>query len=206
MVASRASKLMQYVNWRVRVTLSDTRYLVGTLMAFDRHLNLVLADTEEFRIIINKKEHTSREEKRVLGFIILRGGTVVSILPETPPPPKSKTGPLPGAGLGRAIPAVRGAPPPALAPGLAGPVRGIGGPMPAAMMPIPGFPGMPPPPPPPAGFAPAGRGGFAPSVIPPPGAMFGMPPPPPLPTGGFAQPPPPPGFARGMPPPPPPPQ
>jgi small nuclear ribonucleoprotein B and B' len=213
MVASRASKLMQYINWRVRVTLSDTRYLVGTLMAFDRHLNVVLADTEEFRLIINKKEHSVREEKRVLGFIVLRGGTVVSIVPETAPPPKSTK--LPGAGVGRAVPTMRGAPPPpalvgAPIPGLAGPVRGIGGPAPAAMMPMAGF-NAPPPPPIAPGFmgappAAPGRGGFAPSAIPPPPAMFGMPPPP----GGFAPPPgfgrvpPPPGFSRGIPPPPPP--
>ena len=46
--------MLQYINWRVRITIQDTRMLVGTFLAFDRHLNMVLADTEEFRRIIPK--------------------------------------------------------------------------------------------------------------------------------------------------------
>lgn len=38
---SRSSKMLQYVNYRMRITILDGRVLVGTLMAFDRHLNLV---------------------------------------------------------------------------------------------------------------------------------------------------------------------
>lgn len=33
--------MLQYVNYRMRITILDGRVLVGTLMAFDRHLNLV---------------------------------------------------------------------------------------------------------------------------------------------------------------------
>lgn len=33
--------MLQYVNYRMRITILDGRTLVGTLMAFDRHLNLV---------------------------------------------------------------------------------------------------------------------------------------------------------------------
>ena len=47
---SRSGKFMQWINYRVRVQLTDTsncRFLVGTLIAFDKHMNLVLADTEE---------------------------------------------------------------------------------------------------------------------------------------------------------------
>ena len=46
---------MQFINWRMRVAISDTRSLVGTFMAFDRHMNLVLADCEEYRVIKGKK-------------------------------------------------------------------------------------------------------------------------------------------------------
>jgi small nuclear ribonucleoprotein (snRNP)-like protein len=56
---------MAYVNWRMRITISDTRQLVGTFLAFDRHMNLVLADTEEYRKIKPKKgkrRQNTREE------------------------------------------------------------------------------------------------------------------------------------------------
>lgn len=50
---------MQYVNYRMRVTVSDTRSIVGSFLAFDRHLNLVLADCEEFRRIKGTKGEAS---------------------------------------------------------------------------------------------------------------------------------------------------
>lgn len=113
------------------MVLSDTRYLIGTFMAFDKHMNVVLADTEEFRRIKPKgKGAQPREEKRVLGFLILRGESVVSMTPETPPVPKPKM-PLPGVqgGPGVARPMGRGAPP--MPPqGMGAPPRPAGGPMP----------------------------------------------------------------------------
>lgn len=38
--------MLQYVNYRMRITILDGRVLVGTLMAFDRHLNLVRVSLE----------------------------------------------------------------------------------------------------------------------------------------------------------------
>lgn len=130
-------------------------------------MNLVLADTEEFRRIKRKSKPQAgpanaplveAEEKRSLGLTIVRGAQVVSCSVEGPPAadPSARLGTAgPGAaatlaaGPGISKPAGRGLP-----VGLGGPAAGVGGPPPPGGFGFPpgGFPGAPPP-----GFA--GRGG-----------------------------------------------
>lgn len=81
------------INWRIKVTLNDGRTLTGQMLAFDKHMNLVLADCEEFKRIRPKKKQgddkdapTMQEQKRTLGLVILRGEIVVSFSVEGPPP------------------------------------------------------------------------------------------------------------------------
>jgi small nuclear ribonucleoprotein (snRNP)-like protein len=33
--------MLQYINWRMRIQISETRTLLGTFMAYDKHMNLV---------------------------------------------------------------------------------------------------------------------------------------------------------------------
>jgi small nuclear ribonucleoprotein (snRNP)-like protein len=56
----------------VLVTLKGDKQFVGTLLAFDIHINLVLE---------NVKEMENNEIKRSLGLTFLRGDTIIFISP-----------------------------------------------------------------------------------------------------------------------------
>lgn len=125
-------------------------------------MNLVLADTEEFRRVRRKPTKgaaqsapgsaapplVEAEEKRILGLIILRGTQVISTSFESKGPGD------PAGRLNANVPGAPGAAPPTLAAGpgisrpagrglpigLTGPAAGVGGPAPPTGFP-PGFPG-----------------------------------------------------------------
>lgn len=91
-------RLETLVNYKVRVTTSNTSTFVGTLVSYDKYMNLVLSECEEFRLmkksknyLDNKKVDTEvdaskvREQKRLLGLVILRGENVISVVAESAP-------------------------------------------------------------------------------------------------------------------------
>jgi small nuclear ribonucleoprotein B and B' len=78
--------MYQYINYRMKVTIQDSRTLVGKFLAFDKYMNIVLGDCEEYRKIITKGKNVEKTQKRMLGLVLLRGENVVSLTVESPPP------------------------------------------------------------------------------------------------------------------------
>ncbi|MBI4453126.1 small nuclear ribonucleoprotein [Candidatus Woesearchaeota archaeon] len=59
-------------NKRVMIELKNGKQLIGSLNAFDIHINVVLTDAEE---------RQDGEVKRKLGVVFLRGDTIILISP-----------------------------------------------------------------------------------------------------------------------------
>lgn len=151
-----SSKLGKFVNWRMKITISEKRSFIGTFLAFDKHMNIVLVDAEETRKI-KTKAGEEKELKRPLGLIILRGEHVISVTVDAPPLPKPKlpifkvpqgqTIATPGPRLGQQTTAPTAQAPPVAPMGLVGHIAMTmpGGMPPMGMAPMPGMmPGMPP--------------------------------------------------------------
>ncbi len=58
---------------RVLIELKNGKQIIGTLKAFDIHINTVLENAEE---------HENGELKRKIGLVFIRGDTIVMISPE----------------------------------------------------------------------------------------------------------------------------
>lgn len=134
----KSSKMLALVNYRMRVTLQDGRALVGVFMAFDKHMNMILGECEEFRQVKAKRgggsDKKPAEQRRYLGLVLLRGENVVSLSVAGPPKPRKVPERRGTAGTARGV--GRGSLPPQV------PAAGRLGMPPAGMMGI----GLPPAP------------------------------------------------------------
>lgn len=146
----KASRMMNWLEYRVRVNTEDGRVLVGTLLAFDKYLNLVLSDCEEFRQVrmkVDQKKndpkkaaaanvYVERTVKKVLGLTLLRGEVVCGVTAEAPPAHAvAKKAMQPGPGRSAPVGRGSGVATTGGGSGLTGAVRGVGGPSGRDMMP-----------------------------------------------------------------------
>ncbi|KAI9821615.1 MAG: hypothetical protein M1832_003289 [Thelocarpon impressellum] len=127
MAQNKQGKMANLINYRMRVTLADGRQMTGSMLAFDKHMNLVLADTEEFRRVKSKPGKSAAppppgssapalvetEQKRTLGLTIVRGTHIISLSVESPPPadPSARLGTsAPGGGAAAVNPTLGAGP------------------------------------------------------------------------------------------------
>lgn len=96
----RKARLASLLNFKVRVTMTNSSQFIGTLLSFDKYMNVVLGECEEFRLTKkslidlrkqgkqNKRlldESKITEQKRLLGLVILRGEGIISVVVEAAP-------------------------------------------------------------------------------------------------------------------------
>jgi small nuclear ribonucleoprotein B and B' len=102
--APHRSKMLQYINTAIVVSLTDGRKMAGTFLAYDKFMNVVLSDAVETKEGKGGELHT-----RELGLVLLRGDHVASITTEAGAAKAARKAPAGVPGAGSAVPAGRGA-------------------------------------------------------------------------------------------------
>lgn len=68
--------MISLLQCRIRVTLDDDSTMVGRLLSYDGHQNLILSDAERERA---SKKDATKVLRETVGLIFIRGKSVVSI-------------------------------------------------------------------------------------------------------------------------------
>jgi small nuclear ribonucleoprotein B and B' len=55
------------------------------MMAFDKHMNVVLSEADEFRFVKGRHGEPDKEQKRAMGMMLIRGDNVVNLNAEAAP-------------------------------------------------------------------------------------------------------------------------
>lgn len=95
---AQKSRLADLLHYRIRALTHDGRAYVGELLAFDAHMNLVLAECVEHRVpntqlqILKNKTSSPDDgpahpklDTRTLGLVVLRGDQVLTTVVESAP-------------------------------------------------------------------------------------------------------------------------
>ncbi|KAG0688293.1 hypothetical protein C6P40_001157 [Pichia californica] len=95
---AKNTRLETLINFKVSVRTSNKSTFVGTLLSYDKFMNLVLTECEEFRLQQKSKKYLEqvkdnqdvdqskiKEQKRLLGLVILRGENIVSVVAQAAP-------------------------------------------------------------------------------------------------------------------------
>jgi len=65
--------LKKFINKRINIVTKNYDRINGRLLAYDKFMNLILSDVEEYA----KDKKNSQEIKRVLGLMVLRGSEII---------------------------------------------------------------------------------------------------------------------------------
>lgn len=71
--------MLYHINKVLRILTDDGRELIGKLLVFDKHMNVVLSNVTEKRNLTKKMKKEGVDPTRQLGLILLRGEHVVSV-------------------------------------------------------------------------------------------------------------------------------
>ncbi|KAI3405970.1 smb1 [Candida oxycetoniae] len=86
---NKKTKMSDLINYRLKILTIDNRTYVGSLLSFDKHLNLVLADTKESRITKKSWNELKKKKKSKTNPMPVPNSNT-PLFPSTDVPPTTK--------------------------------------------------------------------------------------------------------------------
>lgn len=80
MAPQKRNRLQTLLHCRIRVSLTDGRFIIGQLLAYDRYMNIVMVECEETRAVKTKSSSAQMASiTRSLGMVVIRGEIISSL-------------------------------------------------------------------------------------------------------------------------------